>query len=306
MALRPYAFLLLYLRSCQILGRPSCFSALPQSGDPTRVHALVQSLNARCLQIQYPAVLQWELGMTQVFELVFPGATGQRQGCVFDAAVYFCTRHVLEITATMSLHIHVTEWSCTRPVSVTAAMCSSCLTGRILPHMQASAGAQAGLAWTTYQHHVMARLSDMQATISPAIMEADFQRETGSHPLWLPAASAASEQPQPDAPAAHASATSAPSQTAKNIGPVAIDVPSSAASGPEADEASNSSQPGVAENGARDAAASLQGTETAAAEGEHSREGNEDGEVDFEMEVDAGAGAAVPSSSVPPVPEGRC
>lgn len=179
----------------------------------------------------------------------------------------------------------------------------------MLPLMQAAAGAQAGLAWTTYQQHVMDRLSDLQGTISPAIMEADFQRETGLHPLWLPVASALPAQPQPVDPAADASASLGPSEAAKTTGPAATDVTSSAvpaASGPQADGASTSWQQGGAEDGVQDAAASLQGTEIAAADGEHSREGSEDGEVDFEMEVDAGAAAAVPPSSVPTVPEGRC
>ena len=173
-------------------------------------------------------------------------------------------------------------------------------------HAQAAEGAQAVLAWDTYQQHVMSQLSDMQATVSPAIMEADYQRETRSHPLWQPLPSAILSQPQPIAPADEAA--NLPLEEFKNsIGPTADDVQTAAdgaADSSAAERASSSLQQAEPVHNLQDAAVQRQEPDLTSRAVELSSEGSEDGEVDFEMEIDAGAGAALPHSSPPPVPEG--
>lgn len=171
---------------------------------------------------------------------------------------------------------------------------------------QAAEGAQPVLAWDTYQQHVMSQLSDMQATVSPAIMEADYQRETGSHPLWQPVSSAMLAQTQPVGSADEA-ANLPLQEFTSSIGPTLAGVQTvtdAAADRSAADRASSSLQQAEPVHNVQDAAAQNPEPNLASAAIELSSEGSEDGEVDFEMEIDAGAGAAMPHSSLPPVPEG--
>ncbi len=170
--------------------------------------------------------------------------------------------------------------------------------------MQAGGGAQAGLAWATYQQHVIAHLQDLQATVSPALMEADFQQGTGSHPLWQPLPSAASEPSQADATLAQLPTNPSQPQSTLDTAPAAHDqlaVAALAASEPERAVGGSHAPQGRLVEGTGNASGSEDQAEAGAKVSGSSREGSEDGEADTDMDIDTDA-AAPASSSLPALP----
>ena len=150
----------------------------------------------------------------------------------------------------------------------------------------------------------MSHLGDLQSTMAPAIMEADFQQETGSHPLWQPIAATTSSDAQAN-PSANNSADVAqpePAQSASaNAG--ANDVSDHAASTAEVTPASSSAQQHASSAGTQ-ASASVQQAGSQMGAGMLSESLSEDGELDADMDIDTDM-VSVPAATSAPKPEGQ-